>query len=117
MPLRQDLQQVPDLVMEMLARHRRQAEEVAPLAQMMTAMPVVKPTITGAGMYLMTTPSRASPMASSMMPAISVAICSPSMPWRAVMPDRITMKAPVGPAICTRLPPQADTSRPAMMAV
>jgi len=33
------------------------------------------------------------------------------------MPARITMKAPVGPAICRRLPPKADTSSPATIAV
>ena len=85
--------------------------------QMMTPMPAVKPTITGSGMNLMTTPSRATPSKARMTPAIRVAICRPSTPYLAVMPARITMKAPVGPAICTRLPPNTETSRPAMIAV
>ncbi|CPO66897.1 Uncharacterised protein [Bordetella pertussis] len=85
--------------------------------QMMTPIPAVKPTMTGAGMYLMMAPSRAAPSASRMQPAIRVASCRPATPCWAVMPARMTMKAPVGPAICTRLPPHSETSRPATMAV
>ncbi len=84
---------------------------------MMTPMPEVKPTITGEGMNLMTPPMRAIPMSMSMMPAIRVATCSPAMPYSAVIPARIAMKAPVGPAICSRLPPASETMPPAMMAV
>ncbi len=84
---------------------------------MITPMPAVKPRITGAGMNLMMPPSRATPSSSTITPAISVAICRPSMPWVAVMPERMTMKAPVGPAICRRLPPQVDTTSPATIAV
>ena len=85
--------------------------------KMMTPMPAVKPTITGAGMNLMTPPMRARPITSSIAPAISVATCSPAMPYWAVMPERIAMNAPVGPAICRRLPPNSDTRPPPMMAV
>lgn len=80
-------------------------------------MPAVKPVMTGSGMNLMIVPIRVSPSASSISPAMNVATCRPSMPYRAVIPDRITTNAPVGPAICSRLPPNAETSRPAKIAV
>ena len=34
-----------------------------------------------------------------------------------MMPKTMTMKAPVGPPICTLLPPNTEMSRPAIMAV
>ncbi len=67
--------------------------------KMMTAIPAVKPTMTGFGMYLMTAPKRANPNATKMMPAIRVAICRPPIPCCAVMMDKTAMKAPVGPEI------------------
>ena len=79
---------------------------------MITAMPDVKPTITGFGMNRMTLPSRATPIASSITPAISVATCRPAMPYCAVMPASTTMKAPVGPEICTRVPPRSEVDEP-----
>ena len=85
--------------------------------QMITPMPAVKPTITGAGMNRITPPNRASPIATSITPAMMVAISSPSTPCTATTPARITMNAPVGPAICTRLPPNTDTISPAMIEV
>ena len=39
------------------------------------------------------------------------------MPYCAVMPASTAMKAPVGPEICTRVPPNIDVTRPATMAV
>ncbi len=84
---------------------------------MITPMPAVKPAMTGSGTKRITVPRRARPITTSITPAISVASCSPAMPYCAVMPDRIAMKAPVGPAICRRLPPVSDTRVPAMMAV
>ena len=65
--------------------------------KMMTPMPAVKPVITGSGMKRMMPPMRVRPSASSMAPAMNVAICRPSMPCLAVTPARITTKAPVGP--------------------
>ncbi|MDT4869606.1 hypothetical protein FQZ97_1046460 [compost metagenome] len=85
--------------------------------KMITPMPLVKPTTTGAGMNRITAPILATPMSSRMKPAISVATRRPSMPYLAVTPARMAMKAPVGPAICTRLPPSSDTMKPPMMAV
>ncbi|MNR43220.1 hypothetical protein D3C85_1618250 [compost metagenome] len=84
---------------------------------MITPIPAVKPTITGSGMNLMMAPRRVMPRSSNMAPAIMVAICRPSTPYSAVTPARITMKAPVGPAICRRLPPSRVTSKPRMIAV
>ncbi|MCY1347655.1 hypothetical protein D9M69_337720 [compost metagenome] len=84
---------------------------------MITPMPAVKPTITGSGMNLMIEPRRVRPSTSRIAPAIRVAICKPSTPCLAVTPARMTMKAPVGPAICRRLPPNSETSTPATIAV
>ncbi|MCY1457367.1 hypothetical protein D9M68_1005330 [compost metagenome] len=84
---------------------------------MITPIPAVKPTITGSGMNFMMAPRRVMPRSNRMAPAIMVAICRPSTPCLAVTPARMTMKAPVGPAICRRLPPSKVTSRPPMMAV
>ena len=50
-------------------------------------------------------------------PAISVAMVRPVMPYCPMMPATITMKAPVGPPICTLLPPVAEIISPATMAV
>ncbi len=80
-------------------------------------MPVVKPTITGFGMNLMTLPSFARPMIRRITPAISVAICRPAMPYCAVIPASTAMNAPVGPEICTRVPPSRVVARPATIAV
>ncbi len=84
---------------------------------MMTPMPAVKPTITGFGMYLMTAPNRAKPKATRITPAISVAICRPAIPCCAVMMDSTAMNAPVGPEICTRVPPKSEVRTPATIEV
>ena len=84
---------------------------------MMTPIPAVKPTMTGAGINLIIAPILLIPSANRMIPAIKVAICNPSMPYCAVMPDNTTMNAPVGPAICKRLPPKSETAKPAIMEV
>ncbi len=80
--------------------------------KIMTAMPAVKPAITGFGMYLMTTPSFAKPKAMRIIPAMSVAICRPAMPCCAVMMDRTAMKAPVGPG--DLYPRTAEQRRPGL---
>ncbi len=56
-------------------------------------------------------------MSTRIAPAMIVATCSPAIPYLAVTPDRTAMNAPVGPAICTRVPPSSDTQRPATIAV
>jgi hypothetical protein len=87
------------------------------LLKMMTAMPLVNPVTSGAGMNLMAAPSRATPKPIRMAPARKVATDSPSMPYRWTMPYTRTTNAPVGPPICTRLPPSALTRKPATTAV
>ena len=65
----------------------------------------------------MTVPSLAKPNTIKIAPAIKVAICKPAMPCCAVMIDSTAMNAPVGPDICTRVPPKIAVKRPATMAV
>jgi hypothetical protein len=66
---------------------------------MITAMPAVKPTVTGNGMYLMNVPSLSSPTISRMMPESIVASSSPSTPCCATVAATRTMNAPAGPPI------------------
>ena len=84
---------------------------------MVTAIPAVKPMITGAGMKRMTEPIFAAPMSTRMTPAMSVAVSNPDIPYRAVIPARMATNAPVGPATCTRLPPRSETHAPPTIAV
>lgn len=81
-----------------------------------TAMPFVKPTITGRGMYLTAEPVPVRPITTSITPAISVHMKSPSTPYRLTMPAITTTKAPVGPPIWKRDPPRAEMRKPVMMA-
>jgi hypothetical protein len=116
--LREDLQQVPHLLVKMLAGHCRQTEEVLPLPGPDDDGDARSETRDdGIGNELDDRPETRDAESSRITPASSVAICSPSMPYRAVMPDRMTTNAPVGPAICSRLPPNTETARPATMAV
>ena len=82
-----------------------------------TAIPLVKPMMSECGMNLITAPSLASPIMMSITPAIKVEMMSPSTPYTCTIPYTITMNAPVGPPICTRLPPIADITKPATTAV
>ena len=75
------------------------------------AMPVVKPMITGSGMYLMMSSILATPVATSMKLAIKEATCRPIMSCFAVITERMTMKASVGPVIWKRLPLNKAVSR------
>ncbi len=85
--------------------------------KMISAIPAVKPVVTGNGMYLITPPSLRAPMATSTKPAINVATIRPSTPYRPTMPATMTTKAPVGPPICTREPPRAEIRNPATIPV
>ena len=87
------------------------------LAKMITAMPAVKPTVTGKGMNLMKVPSRSSPASAIISPDRKVARISPSMPCRATVAATRTMNAPAGPPIWNREPPRNDTRNPPTMAV
>ena len=82
-----------------------------------TAMPLVKPITTATGMKRISTPMCNTPISSNQKPDIKVASISPSMPCCNTMPYTMTMKAPAGPPICTRLPPRAEMSKPPTMAV
>ncbi len=81
-----------------------------------TAMPFVKPTTTERGMNRTAAPMPVSPITTSMTPAIMVHMNNPSTPCFATIPATTTTKAPVGPAICTREPPSADTRNPVTIA-
>ena len=83
---------------------------------MSTAMPFVKPTTTGRGMKRTAAPMPVNPRTTSMTPAIIVHMNRPSTPYFATMPATTTTNAPVGPAICTREPPSAETTKPVTMA-
>ena len=87
------------------------------LAKMITAMPAVKPTVTGKGMNLMKVPSRSQPTAASISPDRKVARISPSIPCWATVAATSTMNAPAGPPIWNREPPRSDTRNPPTIAV
>ncbi len=84
---------------------------------MMSAIPLVNPVTTGYGMNLIAPPNRASPIATSRTPAMRVHATRPSKPCFWTIPATITTKAPVGPPICTRLPPRKEMRKPATAAV
>ena len=48
---------------------------------------------------------------------MSVARTSPEKPFSATIPATIVANAAVGPAICTRLPPSIEITKPATIAV
>ncbi|OPZ75571.1 MAG: hypothetical protein BWY82_00205 [Verrucomicrobia bacterium ADurb.Bin474] len=87
------------------------------VAMIETAMPVVKPLVTGQGIYLMRVPIRVSPISMRMIPAMMVAIIRPLYPCFSTISSTIGMKAAVGPPIWTRLPPSAAIRKPANIAV
>ena len=69
------------------------------LATMITAMPAVKPTVTGYGMNLMYVPSFRKPIAARINPDSIVARINPSMPCACTVAATSTMNAPAGPPI------------------
>jgi hypothetical protein len=87
------------------------------LEKMLTAIPEVKPVITGCGMYLSSVPIRSTPAAISMMPASSVHRISPPYPNLSMTLNTTGTKAAVGPPICTREPPRSEMRKPATIAV
>ena len=84
---------------------------------MIAPMPMVKPFTTDSGTSSTSRPARSRPATTRITPAMKVAVTSPSSPWTATTPATTTMNAPVGPPICTRLPPSAEIRKPATMAV
>lgn len=84
---------------------------------MTTAMPAVKPVVTGWGMNSMRLPRRSRPSAMRIRPAMRPVISSPPRPSWAWMGASSTMKAAVGPTTCSREPPKTAEMKPATMAV
>ena len=82
-----------------------------------TAMPAVKPVVTGCGTNWMSPPMRTAPSTSRRMPAMRVATISPPMPNSAEIGARSTTKAAVGPETWKREPPRTAMAPPATMAV
>ena len=85
--------------------------------KMVNAIPLVKPTTRGCGIKRNSEPNFSNPNMIMKMPAKMVEIISPSRPYCATMPEIMMTNAPVGPPICTRLPPNKEIKKPAMMAV
>jgi hypothetical protein len=77
-----------------------------------TAIPLVKPTTTERGIKRTADPMPVKPMMTSIAPAMTVHMKRPSTPYFETMPATTTTKAPVGPAIWTREPPSAETTKP-----
>ena len=84
---------------------------------MTVPMPAVKPVVTGWGMNWMSRPSRKSPIAMRISPAIAPATRRPLIPKRDTMGARITTNAAVGPVTWKRDPPSKGTIAPATIAV
>src|SRR5580700_10434936 len=82
-----------------------------------TAMPLVKPTVTGRGMNFTIDPSPLRPSTKSITPAIIVQTSSPLSPCWLTIPNTTTTYAPVGPPICVFEPPRAEIRNPATTAV
>ena len=83
----------------------------------MTAMPIVKPVVTGCGTNCISLPRRASPMITRITPAIIPATSNPATPNFVTIGTRITTNAAVGPVTCERVPPSSEHVMPATIAV
>ena len=68
-------------------------------------------------MNLIIVPRWSTPKRMRKAPAMSVAMVSPSNPYCCMMPYMMMMNAPVGPPICTLLPPSSEMMNPATIAV
>ena len=84
---------------------------------MMTAIPRVKPSITGSGMKRTYRPSPAMAMTTSSRPAMRPTTSTPLAPYSATIGTSTTVMAPVGPEICRLLPPKTAATVPATIAV
>ena len=87
------------------------------VVKIVKAIPLVNPITMGYGIKRITTPKRNSPISTSITPAIAVATANPSKPNCWMIPYTMTIKAPVGPPICTELPPKSETMNPPITAV
>ncbi len=87
------------------------------IVAMTSAMPAVKPVVTGCGMKVIRRPSLARPMPICITPAIMPARSSPLSPKSRTTGRRITTKAAVGPVIWNCVPPSSAHTTPATIAV
>ena len=78
---------------------RRPPRSLSWLARMVTAMPQVKPTVTGCGMWRIKEPSLSAPARVSMTPERRTAESKPSIPNFETAAATNTMNAPAGPPI------------------
>ena len=83
----------------------------------MTAIPRVKPSMTGHGMKDTARPSRAKPATTTMTPAMSVTSATAPTPCAETIGARTTTMAPVGPDTWTCEPPNTAATSPATIAV
>jgi hypothetical protein len=84
---------------------------------MTTAIPAVKPVVTGWGMNWISRPMRSAPMPSRISPASIVASSRPAIPSRAAIGASTTTNAAVGPETLCREPPRSAMTAPPTMAV
>ena len=85
--------------------------------KMMTAMPSVKPSITGHGITATARPSRSTAAMSTMTPAMIVTSATTPAPCAATMGPSTTTIAPVGPDTWMFEPPNTAATSPATIAV
>ena len=85
--------------------------------KMMTAIPRVKPSMTGQGMKDTERPSRRAPAMSTMRPARRLTVATAATPCCATIGSSTTTIAPVGPETCTFEPPKTAAMMPATIAV
>ena len=85
--------------------------------KMITAMPRVKPSITGQGMKVTARPSLSAPAAITTRPAIRLSTATTPTPWAATTGPSTTTMAPVGPETWMLEPPNTAAMTPATMAV
>lgn len=77
----------------------------------------MKPVVIVYGMNLIRFPKWHNPIIIRKIPARMVEIMRPSIPFLATIPATMVANAAVGPAICTLLPPRAEITNPATIAV
>jgi hypothetical protein len=92
-------------------------KSTACVAMIETAMPVVKPLVTGQGMNLMRVPMRAKPMAIRIPPAISVAKIRPEYPYFSMINRTIWYKRRSRTADLHAASPKAGDHQTAKIAV
>src|SRR6185312_2408626 len=85
--------------------------------KMITAIPSVKPSMTGQGMYETTLPSFRIPPSTTITPAMRLTSATVPAPWAATTGPSTTTIAPVGPDTWMFDPPKTAAITPATIAV